>query len=72
MIEQTTWRTIGSMDRTKETPGFRKKFTHSSCLEFSKECTTMDTTEVRNVSIKVELFSNNGIARKLLQNKKKI
>jgi hypothetical protein len=55
------------MDWTKETPSFWKQFTNSGGLEFSEESTTMDTTEMGDVSIEVKLFSHNGVSGSLLQ-----
>jgi hypothetical protein len=49
MIKQTTRRTIGSMHRADETPGFRKQLADSSGLHLCKVLTSVNTSEMRQI-----------------------
>lgn len=55
------------MYRTEETPSFRKQLTDRGGFQFGKESTTMDTTEVSQVTEEIELFGDNGKTGELLK-----
>ncbi len=58
----------GMSSRTiKLTPCFWKEFSYGGCLEFGEECTTVNTSEVTDVALPVELLSNNSETRGLLE-----
>lgn len=65
VIQQTARRTVRRVYRAKETPCFRKQFTDSSRLQFSKERTTMNASKVRYVTVKVQLFRDNRVTADL-------
>ena len=50
------------MNGTQESPRLGKKFSDSSCFELGEEGTSVNTAEMGEVAVKVELFSDDGVA----------
>jgi hypothetical protein len=67
VIEQSTWRPIRRVHRAQETPRVGQQLSHRRRLELGEEGSSVDTPEVREVSVEVELLSDNGVPRGLLQ-----
>ncbi|KAH3668898.1 hypothetical protein OGAPHI_002653 [Ogataea philodendri] len=67
VVQQTTWRSIGSMDRTQKSPRFRKQLTNRSGFQLCKERTSMNHSEMRDEPVEINLFGNNRVTTHLLQ-----
>lgn len=67
VVEQTARRSIRSVNGAKETPTLWKQLTDSCSLELGEETTTVNHAEVRDESVEVNLFSNDGVTGSLLQ-----
>ena len=59
--------TIRSVDWAKEAPGLWQKLTHCSSFHLGEILTTMDATEMRQITMIVQFICNNSIAGGLHQ-----
>jgi len=59
MIQETTWRSIWSMNWTNEAPSLRQEFSNCRCLHFCEVLASMHTSEMGKISREIQLICDN-------------
>jgi hypothetical protein len=67
MIKETTWVTIRGVHGAQEAPRFGEQLTDGGRFHLSEVLTSMNGSEVGEVSVIVQLICDNGVTSRLHQ-----